>query len=147
MDFQMPTHDRETGTPIDLRRTGTHPCMMLYTLDELFYMFWGIGANDIDRQHIVTYEILTVVSLCCMEWYSSPKKPCNTLGDIYPRVVLSNVNGLECLALAMYDSMFVPGNPLGHHDCWLTGHHDWSHIIAGTTLHLIFHRKNPKQAL
>ena len=110
--------------------------MMLYTLDELFYMFQGIGTNDIDGQCVITYEILTVASLCCTKWCSSPKQPCNTLGDAYPKVVLNDVNGLEHLAWAMCDSVFVPGDPPA-----LTGHHDWSHIITGMTLHLIFHRK------
>ena len=59
MDFQMPTQGHKTGMPTDQRRTGT---MMLYTLDELFYMFRGIGTNDIDGQRVVTYEILTGVA-------------------------------------------------------------------------------------
>ena len=130
----MPTHNHKTGAPIDLKRTGTRPRMMLYALDELFYMFGGIGTNNIDGQHVIAHEILTVTLLCCTEW-SSPKKPCNTLGDAYPRVVLSDVNGLECLAWAMYDGMFVPE----------AGHHDWSHIIAGTTLHPIFCGKTPSK--
>ena len=140
VDFQMPTHNHEMGTPIDLRRTGTCPHMMLYTLDELFYMFQGIATNHIDGQHVITYEILTVASLHCTEWCSSPKKPCNTLGDAYPRVVLSDMNGLEHLAWAMYDGVFVPDNPPV-----LTGPYDWSHIITGTTLHLIFCRKTPSE--
>ena len=107
-DFQMPTYG-EIGVPIDLKRTGTCPRMMLYTLDELFYMFRGIGTNDIDGQHIVAYEILTIASPCYTEQHSSPKKSCNTLGDAYPRVILSDVNGLECLAWAVYDDVFVPG--------------------------------------
>ena len=88
----MPTHDHKMGTPIDLKRTGTHPLyMMLYALDELFYMFCGIDTNDIDGQHVIAYS----------------------------RVVLSDVNSLECLAWAMYDGVFVPGDsPV------LTGHHD-----------------------
>ena len=137
-DFQMPTFTHKMSTPIDLRRTGMHPCMMLYTLDELFYMFQGIGTNDIDRQCVIACEILTIALLCCTEQHGSPKKPCNTLGNAYPRVVLSDVNGLECLAWAMYDSLFVPGDPPA-----LTGHYDWSCIITRTTLHLIFHGKPP----
>ena len=126
--------------PIALRRTGMCPHMMLYTLDELSCMFWGVGTNNIDGQHVVAYEILTIASLHCTEWHGSPKKPCNTLGDAYPRVVLSDVNGLECLAWAVYDGVFVPGDPPV-----LTGHHDWSCIIAGTTLCLIFCRKTPSE--
>ena len=136
----MPTHNHETGTPIDLRMNGTHTRMMLYALDELFYMFWGIGANDIDGQCVVAYEILTIALFCCTEWHGSPKKPCNTLGDAYPRVILSDVNSLECLAWAVYNGVFVPGDPPA-----LTGHHDWSCIIAGTTLCLIFHGKTPSK--
>ena len=139
-DFQMPMHDGKTGTPIDLRRTGMSPCMMLYTLDEFFYVFLGIGINDIDMQHVITYDILTVALLCCTEQCGSPKKPCNTLGDAYPRVVLSDMNSLECLAWAMYDGLCVPGDPPV-----LTGHHYWSRIITGTTLHLIFQGKTPKE--
>ena len=55
-----------------------------------------MGAYDVDRQHVIAYEILTVAWLYCMEQYSSPKKACNTLGDAYPRVNLRDVKGLEC---------------------------------------------------
>ena len=73
----MPTHDHKMGVPIDLRRTGACPCMILYALDELFYVFQGVGSNYIDEQCIVA----------C---------------DAYPRVVLTNVNHLEHLAWAVH---------------------------------------------
>ena len=47
---------------------------------------------------------------------------------------LSDMDGLEHLTSAVYDGVYMPGNPPA-----LTGHHDWEHIIAGITLHLIFH--------
>ena len=46
---------------------------------------------------------------------------------------LSDVDGLEHLTWAMYEGVYMPGNPRD-----LTGPHNWEHIIAGTTLHLIF---------
>ena len=119
--------------PIDMLRTSMCPCMMLYTLDKLFYVCRGVGANDVDGQHIIAYEILTVALLRCKERCSNPKKACNTLGNAYPRVNLNDVNGLERLAWAIYDGVYMPSNLLA-----LTGHHDWECIITGTTLHLIF---------
>ena len=82
------------------------------------------------------YKILMVASLHCTEQCSSQKKECNTLETVYARVNLSDVDGLECLAWAVYNGVYVPGDPLD-----LTGHHDWERIIVGTTLHLIFHRR------
>ena len=133
-DFQMLTYEWDTGAPIDVLRTGSHPCMLLYSLDELFYVYRGVGENDMDRQCVVAYEILKVASLYCMEWCGSQKKECNTLGAAYPRVNLSDMEGLEHLAWTVYDGVYMPGNPPD-----LTGHHDWEHIIVGTTLCLIFH--------
>ena len=37
-DFQTPTYEQDTGTPIDVLRTSSHPRMLLYVLDELFYV-------------------------------------------------------------------------------------------------------------
>ena len=97
-------------------------------------MYRGVGTNNTDGHHIVAYEILTVVSLCCTEWHSSPKKACSTLGDAYPRVNLRDVKGLEHLALAINDGVYMPCNPPVP-----TGHLDLEHIIVGTILLLIFH--------
>ena len=122
------------GVPINVLRTGTCLHMMLYVLDELFYVYRGVGANDMDGQCIIAYEILTIVLLHWMKWCSNPKKACNTLGNAYSRVKLNNVNGLEGLTWAIYDGVYVPSDPPV-----LTGHHDWEHIIMRMTLHLIFH--------
>ena len=69
----------------------------------------------------------------CMEQCGSQKK-CKMLGADYPRVNLSSVDGLEHLTWALYDGVYMPGNPPS-----LTGHHDWESIIVGTTIHLIYH--------
>ena len=54
-------------------------------------------------------------------------------GEAYPRVDLNDVDGLECLVWAVYDGVFLPGNPPA-----LTGHHDWQWIIVGTILRLVY---------
>ena len=54
-------------------------------------------------------------------------------GEAYPRVDLNDVDSLECLAWAVCDGIFLPGNPPV-----LTGHHNWQWVIARTTLRLIY---------
>ena len=125
-DFKMPTYDCETGVPCNQKRMGMHPHMMLYAMDEMFHIFQGMGANDLDGQHIIAYKILALASLCCTEWCSCTKKGFNSLGNAYSLVDLTDVHDLEHLAWAVYDSVFIPGNPP-----MLTGHHDWSCIITG----------------
>ena len=129
-DFEMPMFDREMGMPCILKR----PCMMLYAMDEMFHIFQGMGDSDVNGQRVVACKILTLASLHCMEWHGCAKKCCNTLSDAYPLVDLTDMDNLECLAWAVYDGIFIPGDPP-----ILTGCHDWLHIITGMTLHLIFH--------
>ena len=135
-DFKMLTYDHEMGASCNQKRTGTCPRMMLYAMDEMFHVFRGVGANNLYGQCIVADKILALASLHCMEWHGSDKKCCNTLSDAYPLVDLNDMDGPERLAWAMYNGVFIPGNPSR-----LTSHHDWSRIIAGMTLHLIYHGK------
>ena len=132
-DFSAPTFDIDDLSPCSIKCTGSHPKMLLYALDELLHVFWGMGANDIDRQQVIAYEILTFALLCCMEWHGKPKKHHKMHGEAYLRVDLNDVDGLECLAWAVYDGVFLPGKPPT-----LTGHHDWGWIIAETMLRLIY---------
>ena len=59
-NFQMPTYEQDMGGPINVLRTGSHPHMLLYALDELFYVYKGVGVNDADRQCIVAYCMIPV---------------------------------------------------------------------------------------
>ena len=74
VDFHTPTYERETGVAIDVLQTGSHPRMLLYMLDELFYVYKRVGVNDVDRQHVVTYEILTVALFRCTKQHGSQKE-------------------------------------------------------------------------
>ena len=44
-----------------------------------------------------------------------------------------DADSLECLAWAMYDGVFMPGNKLA-----LSGYYDWDHVVAGTLIRLDF---------
>ena len=67
--------------------------------------------------------------LHCTNRCSKPKKWHKTCSDAYPRVDLNDMDGLEHLARAVCDGVFLPGNPPT-----LTGYHDWQQIIVGTML-------------
>ena len=139
-DFKMLTYDHEMGVPCNQKRMRTCPRMMLYAMDEMFHVFQGMGANDLNGQCVIAYEILALALLHCTEQCSCIKKHCNNLNDTYPLVDLTDVDDLECLACAVYSNVFIPGDPP-----MLTSHHDWSCIITGMTLHLIFHGKTVEE--
>ena len=124
-DFSLLTFDIDDLSPCSVKHMDLHPKMLLYALDELSYVFRGMGANDLDGQCIVAYEILSLASLHCTEQCGKPKEYHKMHGEAYLRVDLNDVHGLECLAWAVYDRVFLPGNPPV-----LTGHHDWQWIIT-----------------
>ena len=38
-NFHILTFQREMGTALDVLHTGCHPCILMYVLDELFFVF------------------------------------------------------------------------------------------------------------
>ena len=78
-DFEMPTYDREMGTPCNQKRTGTCPHMMLYAMDEMFHIFWGMRANDVNGQCVVAYEILALALLHCTRGMAVPRSTATAL--------------------------------------------------------------------
>ena len=86
MDFHTPTFQRETGAALDMLHTGYCLHVLMYMLDELFFIFKKLQANDFDAQCMMAYDILQIASCRCMEWCRSEKKKGNMLGDAYPQV-------------------------------------------------------------
>ena len=132
VDFHTPTFQRETSVALDMLRIGYHPCILMYMLDELFFVFKKLWAANFDVQCVVAYDILQIASHRCTEQHGSKKKKGNMLGDAYPQVDFRDADGLDCLAWAMYDGIFVPGDKPA-----LFGHYDWDRVVAGTLIHLI----------
>ena len=62
------------------------------------------------------------------------------LGDAYPQVDIQDADGLEHLAWAMYDGLFVSGNKPA-----LSSHYDWDCVVAGTLICLIFWGQTDKE--
>ena len=57
-DFYMPMLKKETLVPYDKLQEGTHPKMLLYALDELYHVFRGLGANNLDAHEILSFALL-----------------------------------------------------------------------------------------
>ena len=52
------------------RKKGSRPKMLLYALDELFYVFHKLRPNDVNGRQVLAYEILSLISLSCMEQHN-----------------------------------------------------------------------------
>ena len=140
VDFHTLTFQRETGAALDMLVTGYRLCIFMYVLDELFFVFNKLWADDFHAQCMVAYEILQIVLHQCMEWRRSDKKKGNMLGDGHPWVDFQDADGLKCLSWAMYDRVFMPSNKLA-----LSGHYDWDCVVAGTLICLIFRGQTDKE--
>ena len=62
VDFHTPTFQREMGMALDVLHTGYYLHVLMYTLDELFFVFKKLLADDFDTQCVVACEILQIVS-------------------------------------------------------------------------------------
>ena len=135
-NFYMPMLKCETLVPYNKLHEGMHPKMLLYALDKLFHVFRGVGANDLNGQCVVAYEILLFALLHCMEQRGKPIDPHSTCGDAYTVVDVDDEKALKQLVWAIYDGVLLPGHPPQ-----LWGQHDWAQIMAGT-YHLVFWAKH-----
>ena len=84
LDFYSPTY---TSTPLNGRlvpvrmlHVGSQPKMLSYTLDELFHVFCGMGADDDDGLCVVAQEMLSLTSLHCTECRGKPMPSSQTSG-------------------------------------------------------------------
>ena len=67
--FKMLTLNTETLHPKDSMRDGYHPKMLLFALDELFYIYSQIkNLWRADEKIILTYGILCISANWCTDW-------------------------------------------------------------------------------
>ena len=62
VDFHTLTFKREMGMALDVLHTSYHPQVLMYVLDEHFFVFKKLVANDFDVHFVVAYEILQIAS-------------------------------------------------------------------------------------
>ena len=113
----------------DIMREGCRPKMLLYTLDELFYIYDQVKCHrGINEKLVVAYEILSLAALCCMEHHRWVEK--SSVLDALALMNLKDTSHLEHLTWAVYDSMYVGSHPE------LPGECQWCTVLAGIFKHI-----------
>ena len=73
--FKMPTLNKETLWAEDSMRDGYHPKMLLYALDELFYIYAQVkNSQRADNKLMLAYEILCISANCCTAQWNRIEK-------------------------------------------------------------------------
>ena len=106
--FKTPAMDIGTLHHEDAMRDGYQPKMLLFTLDELFYIYSQIKNQwRADEKIVITYEILCLSTNRCTDQWHGLKKT-----GMPNALVLLNVNDthhLECLTGAVYNGVLLVG--------------------------------------
>ena len=128
--FKTPTMQPSSLHNEDVLHNGYRPKMLLYALDELFYIFDQVKQQQgMDEKIFVAYEILCLSVLRCTErQHGSEQK------GVLDALSLLNVNDachLEHLTWAVYDGALLLGERPE-----LPGNHPWCMVLAGLYRHI-----------
>ena len=105
-------------------RDGYHPKMLLYTLDEFFYVFAQIKNSHRDDKVVLAYEILCISANRCTDQYNGVEKM--GIPNALALLNIEDARHLEHLAWAVYDSTILVGlRPK------LSGTRTWCTVLAG----------------
>ena len=106
--FKTPTMQHSTLHNEDVLRDRYWPKMLLYALEEPFYIFdqvkwqWGM-----DEKLIVAYEILCLSTLRYTKWQHGHEK--KGVPDALSLLNVGDTHHLEHLAWAVYDGVLLVG--------------------------------------
>ena len=107
----MPSLSHKDLIPCDKERKGLRLKMLLYALDELFYVFRKLGLNDVDGRQVLAYKILSLTSVCCTERHNGkPIDPHMTMGVTSTMMDVDDKAWLERLTWAMYNGVLLLGD-------------------------------------
>ena len=114
----------------DVLCEGYRPKMLLYALDELFYIHDQVKRHrGIDEKLVVAYEILGLTTLHCTEHQGGVEK--QGMPDAMLQINLNDTHHLECLAWAVYDGALLVGSqPELPRDC------QWFTVLASIYKHI-----------
>ena len=128
--FKMPTLNKGTLWAEDSMRDGYHRKMLLFVLDELFYVYAQVKnsrrAND---KLVLAYEILCISTNHCTDRRNGIKK--TGVLDTLALLNMEDVCHLECVAWVVYDGVLLVGpqpKPLGNRP--------WYMVLAGLQRHI-----------
>ena len=111
-------------------RDGYRSEMLLFTLDELFYIYDQIKKQRrADEKIVVAYEMLCLsVNWCTERWHRFEK---TGVPDALALLNVDDARHLECLMWAVYDgALLVGARPK------LPGHRPWCTVLAGLHKHI-----------
>ena len=114
----------------DVLHDGYWPKMLLYALDELFYVFDQVKwQQGMDEKLIVAYKILCHSTLRCTEWQHGYEK--KGVSDALSLLNVNNTCHLKHLTWAVYDGALLVGG-------WpeLPGNRQWCTVLAGLYKHI-----------
>ena len=123
--FKMPTLNKETLWTKDSMRDGYHPKMLLYGLDELFYIYAQVkNSQRADDKLILAYEILCISANRCTNRWNGVEKI--SIPDALALLNVDNARHLECLTWVVHDGILMVGP-------WpeLSGDRPWCTVLAG----------------
>ena len=99
--------------------------MLLYALDDLFYIFDQVKQQQgMDERLVRAYKILCLSMLQCTEqWHGAEKKG---MPDALSLLNVNDTHHLKCPMWAVYDgALLVVRRPE------LPGNHQWCTVLAG----------------
>ena len=106
--FKIPTMDIGSLGHKDIMRNSYQPKMLLFALDELFYIYDQIKKQRrADEKIVVTYEILCFSSNWCTERQHGFKK--TSMPNAMALLNVDDAHHLECLAWAVYNGVLLVG--------------------------------------
>ena len=128
--FKTPTMQHGTLHNEDVLHNGYWPKMLLYALDELFYMFDQVKQQQgTDEKLIVAYKILCLSTLRCTErWHGLEKMG---MPDALSLLNVNDTHHLECLVWVVYDGALLVGG-------WpeLPENRQWYTVLVGLYKHI-----------
>ena len=139
--FKMQTLKTETLHPEDSMRDGYHPKMLLYALDELFYIFSQVkNLQTVDEKVVLAYEMLCISANRCTDWRNGVEK--TSMPDALAVLNVNDTCHLEHLVWVVYDSTLLV-------DPWhkLLGDRPWCMVLAGLHKHIYRGREDAAYCL
>ena len=122
--FKTPTLNKGTLQAAEIMRDGYPPKMLLYALDELFFVYAQIRDYPRDERVVLAYEILCISSIRCTDRWNRVEQ--TGVLDALALLNTEDARHLKCLAWAIYDSVLLVGS-------WpeLSGTLPWCTVLAG----------------
>ena len=105
--FKTPTLNKGTLWAAEIMRDRYHPKMLLYALDELFFVYAQIRDSPRDERVVLAYDILCISSNRCTDRQNGIEQ--TGVPDALALLNTEDTRHLERLAWAVYNSALLVG--------------------------------------